>query len=345
MHRLLRRLLPGVRIAVAHGQMREDALSRVMVDFLEERYDVLISTMIVESGLDMANVNTMIVNRADRFGLAQLYQLRGRIGRRSRKAYAYFLVPPRFELSRSAQQRLATLASFNALGTGFQIAMRDLEIRGAGNLLGREQSGYINAVGFELYQRLIEEAVREVRQESEGGSAADEETLPELKLEFSTDAFFPEDYMPEGGQRLDFYRELVHATEPHRVDEIEAEIRDRFGRLPRPAQNLIAMARMRVLGQQMGAVKISVKDDRLTVEFPHDDENGRDVKELLPRVAGYPVEFSAYENLAVILPLGNALDASARLAYLVQFLRDLATPSEQVVAATARPDMMSATDK
>jgi len=344
-HRLLKRLLPGVRIAVAHGQMREDALSRVMVDFLEERYDVLISTMIVESGLDMANVNTMIVNRADRFGLAQLYQLRGRIGRRSRKAYAYFLVPPRFEVSRSAQQRLATLASFNALGTGFQIAMRDLEIRGAGNLLGREQSGYINAVGFELYQRLIEEAVREARQEAEGGSAADEETPPELKLEFSTDAFFPEDYMPEGSQRLGFYRELVHATEPHRVDEIEAEIRDRFGRLPRPAQNLIAMARVRALGQQMGAVKISVKGDRLTVEFPHDDENGRDVKELLPRVAGYPVEFSAYENLAVTLPLANAPQASGPLSYLVQFLRDLATPPEQVVEATTRPDMMSATDK
>lgn len=329
-HRLLVRLLPGVRFAVAHGQMPEETLSRVMIDFLEGRYDVLISTMIVESGLDMPNVNTMIINRADRFGLAQLYQLRGRIGRRSRKAYAYFLVPPRTEMNRAARQRLATLTSFNALGTGFQIAMRDLEIRGSGNLLGREQSGYINAVGFELYQCLIEEAVREVRQELQGQSPEGETKAPELKLEFSTDAFFPDEYMPEGAQRLGFYRELVHATQNDRIDEIEAEIRDRFGRLPVPAQNLIAMARVRVLGQHLGARKISLQDDRLTVEFSRDDENGRDIKGLLRRVTSYPVEFSAYENLAVILPLTSCPDGCSELDYLVQFLRDLASGAQQV---------------
>jgi transcription-repair coupling factor (superfamily II helicase) len=328
-HKLLRKLLPGVRFAVAHGKMPEAALSRVMVDFLEGRHDVLISTMIVESGLDMPNVNTMIVNRADRFGLAQLYQLRGRIGRSSRKAYAYFLVPPRFEITRTAEQRLATLASFDALGTGFQIAMRDLEIRGAGNLLGREQSGYINAVGFELYQRLIEEAVEEVRSEAQGeGREEQAKERRELKLECPMNAFFPEDYMPEGGHRLNFYRELAHSTEIRAIDKIEVEVRDRFGRLPPPAEALFAMARMRVLGERIGAAKITMQDSRLMVEFPKDAENGRDIKDIVRRVASYPVEFSAYSHLTVTLPFPDASDGGGLLDYLVGFLRDRAELSE-----------------
>jgi transcription-repair coupling factor (superfamily II helicase) len=324
-YRLLRRLLPSVRFGVAHGQMPESKLSRVMVDFLEGRYDVLISTMIVESGLDMPNVNTMIVNRADRFGLAQLYQLRGRIGRSSRKAYAYFLVPPRFEMTRTAAQRLSTLASFDSLGAGFQVAMRDLEIRGAGNLLGREQSGYINAVGFELYQRLIEEAVEEVRLEGAGESVPTEpKEKHELKLEFPMDAFLPEDYMPEGGQRLNFYRELVHAKELSRIGELETEVRDRFGRFPPPAQTLFAMARMRLWGEHLGAARIAMQDGRLSVEFPMNGENGQDVKSLALRIRDYPVEFSAYDQLVVSLRLPIHLPQEELLNYLVGFVRDLA---------------------
>ncbi len=227
--RMLQRVLPGVRFAVAHGQMEEHQLSRIMVDFIEGSYDVLISTMIIESGLDLPNVNTMIVNRADRFGVAQLHQLRGRIGRSSRKAYAYLLVPPKFEMSRIARERLAALTNFSSLGAGFQVAMRDLEIRGAGNLLGREQSGYINAVGFEMYQRLIEEAVREVQTDH-----LEEElpVKPELKLRIEADAFFPEPYMPEGGMRLNYYRELSRAGDLAAVADTERDVADRFGRLP-----------------------------------------------------------------------------------------------------------------
>ncbi|MBM3324651.1 MAG: transcription-repair coupling factor, partial [Calditrichaeota bacterium] len=328
-HRMLRRLLPSVRFAVAHGQMAEAALSRVMIDFLEGRYDVLISTMIVESGLDMPNVNTMIVNRADRFGLAQLYQLRGRIGRSSRKAYAYFLVPPRFEMGRTASQRLATLASFDSLGAGFQIAMRDLEIRGAGNLLGREQSGYINAVGFELYQQLIEETVEEVRKEKLGQTPDKElKEKREMKLEFGMDAFFPEDYMPEGGQRLNFYRELVHAKELSGIDKLEKEIRDCFGRCPAPAQTLFAMARMRLLGEHLGAARITLQDGNLSVEFAASDDNGRDGKDLMRRIGRYPVEFSACDQLVVSLPLPNHLQGESLLNHLVGFLQDLAEASK-----------------
>ncbi len=330
-HQLLKNLLPGVRLAVAHGKMPEDALSRVMVHFLEGRFDVLISTMIVESGLDMPNVNTMIVNRADRFGLAQLYQLRGRIGRSSRKAYAYFLGPPRWEMKRTAQQRLSTLANFNELGAGFQIAMRDLEIRGAGNLLGREQSGYINAVGFELYQRLIEEAVEEVRHEQIGISAdAQESPKVELKLEFPTDAFFPGSYIPEGSQRLNFYRELVHAKQLQRLDEIGGEIRDRFGRLPTPAQALLTMARVRVLGEQLGAERIALKDNRLSIDFPEPQGNGRDVKELLRNIADYPVEISAIDRLGIRLPLPEIHGEGNNADYLIRFLRALVEEPEEV---------------
>jgi transcription-repair coupling factor (superfamily II helicase) len=330
-HQLLKNLLPGVRFAVAHGKMPEDTLSKVMVHFLEGRIDVLISTMIVESGLDMPNVNTMVVNRADRFGLAQLYQLRGRIGRSSRKAYAYFLVPPRYEMNRTAQQRLATLANFNELGAGFQIAMRDLEIRGAGNLLGREQSGYINAVGFELYQRLIEEAVEEVRHEQLGDSAETEE-LPkvELKLEFPTDAFFPESYIPEGSQRLNFYRELVHAKQLQRLDDVESEIRDRFGRLPIPAQALMTMARVRVLGERLGAETITLQNHWLTIDFPEPRGNGQDVKKLLRNIAGYPVEISAIGRLGIKLPLPETDSEDNNANYLIRFLSTLAGEPAEV---------------
>jgi transcription-repair coupling factor (superfamily II helicase) len=317
--RMLERILPGVRFAVAHGQMDEDILARVMVDFIEGNYDVLISTMIIESGLDLPNVNTMIVNRADHFGVAQLHQLRGRIGRSSRKAYAYLLVPPKFEMSRVARERLAALTNFSSLGAGFQVAMRDLEIRGAGNLLGREQSGYINAVGFEMYQRLIEEAVHEVQVESLNGEG-DEPPKVELKLKLEADAFFPEDYMPEGGMRLNYYRELSRAQDLSKVEAMQRDVADRFGHLPEAGLNLFDMVRVRILGERLGAEKITVERRECDMEFPKDGVPRERVLDIATRSAGYPVEFSASGAVTIRLPLGMMKEWRDKLAYLLKYL-------------------------
>lgn len=318
--RLLTELLPRVRFGVAHGQMDEMELSRVMVDFLEGNYDVLVSTMIVESGLDLPNVNTMIVNRADRFGVAQLHQLRGRIGRSSRKAYAFLLVPPNFEISRVARKRLAALTNFSSLGAGFQVAMRDLEIRGAGNLLGREQSGYINAVGFEMYQRLIEEAVREVKLEDvENGNGA--APPPELKVQLEADAFFPEDYMPEGSMRLNFYRELSRAADLERVNELLNEVEDRFGRLPEDARNLFDMMRVKLLGERLEASEIDIQAPELRVRFDPERISRDRLMQLAAAGDSYPVEFSAVSDLTLRLPLGNMQEWREKLEHVVGYLQ------------------------
>ena len=323
--RMLERILPHTRFAVAHGQMEEDKLAAVMIDFIEGNYDVLVSTMIVESGLDLPNVNTLIVNRADRFGVAQLHQLRGRIGRSSRKAYAYLLVPPGFEMSRIARQRLAALTNFSSLGAGFQVAMRDLEIRGAGNLLGREQSGYINAVGFEMYQRLIEEAVREVKLDQ----FTEEPAEPvELKMKLEADAFFPESYMPEGGMRLNYYRELSRAKNFERLAEIEEEVRDRFGRTPEQALNLFDMVRVRLLGEKLGAAEINISAKELDIEFPPEGLTRAKLLDLTHRSAGYPIEISATKELRIRLPLGMTKEWRAKLEYVIGYLRMVAAVEE-----------------
>jgi transcription-repair coupling factor (superfamily II helicase) len=325
--RMLERILPNVRFAVAHGQMDEDELARVMVDFIEGNFDVLISTMIIESGLDLPNVNTMIVNRADHFGVAQLHQLRGRIGRSSRKAYAYLMVPPKFEMSRIARERLAALTNFSSLGAGFQVAMRDLEIRGAGNLLGREQSGYINAVGFEMYQRLIEEAVREVQVEHADGNGIEPEPV-ELKLKLEADAFFAEDYMPEGGMRLNYYRELSRTKELAQVDETLNEVADRFGRLPEASQNLFDMVRIRILGEKLGAEKITIDRPQSVIEFPQDSMSREQVLNITARSSGFPVEFAGSGALSIRLPLGMMKKWQDKLGYVIRYLKAVLEPEQ-----------------
>jgi transcription-repair coupling factor (superfamily II helicase) len=324
---MLERILPSLRYAIAHGQMEEDRLARVMVDFIEGRYDVLVSTMIVESGLDLPNVNTMIVNRADRFGVAQLHQLRGRIGRSSRKAYAYLLVPPQFEVSRVARQRLAALTNFSSLGAGFQVAMRDLEIRGAGNLLGREQSGYINAVGFEMYQELIEEAVHEVKITHEIGQS--EVKLPvKLKIELEADAFFPEEYMPDGGMRLNFYRELSRSAELSRVKEIQQDVQDRFGRMPESAAHLFDMMRVRILGEALGAEKIAITTAETRLDFPEGAVSREQILEIAAKSEGYAVEFGAGSTVTVRLPLGTMKKWENKLEYAIGWLGKISGKDE-----------------
>jgi transcription-repair coupling factor (superfamily II helicase) len=256
MERYLREILPDARIVVGHGQMAEGELSRAMDEFAAGRADILLCTAIIEAGLDLPNANTILVNHAHRFGLAQLYQLRGRVGRDRHRAYAYFLVPRDVSLTQDATKRLAVLEELTELGSGFRIASHDLEIRGAGNLLGKDQSGQIHQVGYELYTQLLAEAVAEL-----SGSVLAEEEEPELDLRIP--AFLPDDYIPEAGERLEFYRKLSMARTVDTADEIEMELLDRFGRLPGPARALCDLARLRAAMRAAGVAELKRGDGAL----------------------------------------------------------------------------------
>jgi transcription-repair coupling factor (superfamily II helicase) len=241
----LREAVPEARIAVAHGQMNEHALEQVIVDFWERRSDVLVCTTIVETGLDIANANTLVVDRADLLGLSQLHQLRGRVGRGRERAYAYFLYPRDRTMTDTAHQRLATIAAHTELGAGMQVAMKDLEIRGAGNLLGAEQSGQIADVGFDLYVRMVGEAVAEYR-----GDVEDEPT--DMRVELPVDAHLPHDYVPSERLRLEAYRRLSEAADEASIAAVADELRDRYGEPPEPVGNLLAVARLRALARSRG---------------------------------------------------------------------------------------------
>ncbi|MGA8248666.1 MAG: transcription-repair coupling factor, partial [Nocardioides sp.] len=249
----IRELVPGARVATAHGQMGEHQLEQVMLDFWEKRFDVLVCTTIVESGLDVSNANTMIIERADALGLSQLHQLRGRVGRSSERAYGYFLYPAEKPLTETAHERLATLAQHSDLGGGMAIAMKDLEIRGAGNLLGGEQSGHIADVGFDLYVRLVGEAVQEFRQE--GGTPDD---LGEVRIELPVDAHLPHAYIPSERLRLEMYRRLAEVRSDDDVDQIRDELDDRYGEPPLEVASLLLVARFRARARQAGISEVTI---------------------------------------------------------------------------------------
>jgi transcription-repair coupling factor (superfamily II helicase) len=249
----IRELVPEARVATAHGQMGEHQLEQVMLDFWEKRFDVLVCTTIVESGLDVSNANTMIIERADTLGLSQLHQLRGRVGRSSERAYAYFLYPAEKPLTETAHERLATLAQHSDLGGGMAIAMKDLEIRGAGNLLGGEQSGHIADVGFDLYVRLVGEAVQEFR--SDGTSADD---LGEVRIELPVDAHLPHSYIPSERLRLEMYRRLAEVRSDADVDELRDEMDDRYGEPPVEVASLLLVARFRARARQAGVSEVTI---------------------------------------------------------------------------------------
>jgi transcription-repair coupling factor (superfamily II helicase) len=248
----LRDLVPEARIEVAHGKMGEHKLEQVVLDFWERRFDVLVCTTIVETGLDISNANTLIVERADQLGLSQLHQLRGRVGRGRERAYSYFLYPPEKPLTETAIDRLQTIASNTDLGAGMAVATKDLEIRGAGNLLGGEQSGHIEGVGFDLYVRLVGEAVAAFRGE-------EEEPVAELSIELPVDAHLPHTYIPGERLRLEAYRKLAAVTSDAELAEVQAELVDRYGALPEPVSNLVAVARLRVVARQAGVAEIAVQ--------------------------------------------------------------------------------------
>jgi transcription-repair coupling factor (superfamily II helicase) len=258
----LAELVPEARIAYAHGQMPEAVLEQTVVDFWEGRIDVLVCTTIVESGMDIPNANTLIVERADAFGLSQLHQLRGRVGRGRERAYAYFLYPPEKPLTQTAHDRLETIAAHTDLGSGMAVAMKDLEIRGAGNLLGGEQSGHIANIGFDLYVRMVGEALAAVRGEHE-------EEIPEVRIELPLNAHLPHDYVPDERLRLMAYTTLAQATSESQVTEFVEEMIDRYGPLPEPVTVLVEVARLRLLARAAGITDIVMAGTRVRMAPVH----------------------------------------------------------------------------
>jgi transcription-repair coupling factor (superfamily II helicase) len=274
----LRALCPGVRFAVAHGQMAEGELETVMMDYLRGGADVLVCTSIIESGIDIPQANTLLVEHADAFGLAQLYQIRGRVGRSRERAYAYLLYDSAAALTPEAAQRLSALSDYTELGAGFKIAMRDLEIRGAGNLLGDEQSGHVAALGFELYMQMLDEAVRAAEPEGEG------EPLPEpVRLDVNVDAYVPADYVPYEQAKIEVHRRVAGSLEVADVERLREELVDRFGPIPEPLENLLALQRARIKFGQAGARTVSFHGDRLAVvPIELDSKRARRLREELP---------------------------------------------------------------
>ena len=256
----LRRLLPQVSFVVGHGQMQERELEQVMIDFLDRKYDCLVSTMIIESGLDIPSVNTILVNRADRFGLAQLYQLRGRVGRSNHRAYAYLMIPSAGTVTPDARKRLAVIAEYTALGSGFHIAMRDLEIRGAGNLLGTEQHGFISAIGFDLYCRLLKEAMQDLKGETR-------EEAPEPAIDLHVGAYIPDDYISDRKLKVGFYQRLSKVENEQEIVTLRDEMQDRFGRLPGPALILFDLVSIRQAAGKIGLKQLTVRKTEMAITY------------------------------------------------------------------------------
>ncbi len=320
----LRELVPSARIVYAHGQLPPKELEKIMMDFMQKEVDVLISTTIIGSGLDISNANTIIINRADMFGLSDLYQLRGRVGRSDRKAYCYLVTPPLHTLKRDAVQRLAVIESFTELGSGFNIALRDLDIRGAGNLLGAEQSGYIHELGFDLYQKMLAETVAELKSNefSHMFSGDDKPSARHSKacdLLFFFDALMPDYFVNATHERFAFYDKISKAPSPESVDALAIELKDRFGALPEEVSNLLLLTKLKIVGSSLGLEKIDIQKFNFTLYLPdqHDENLGnRDFLQYLfvsvqePWMQKYNPGFKMDKKIKLVLTHPAGIDTS-----------------------------------
>lgn len=326
----LAELVPGARILAAHGQMTERQLKPIMTDFLEGRGDILLCTTIAESGLDIPSVNTLIVENAENFGLAQLYQLRGRVGRSNRQAYAYFTYRPGKMLQEDARQRLSAIRDFTQLGAGFKIAMRDLEIRGAGNLLGAEQHGHIAAVGFDLYCKLVNEAIQQGL-----GEAPPKRQSLDFKLDIGIDAYIPDDYLAEEALKFELYNKIAACTESGEAAALLAEITERFGEPPRQIQNLFAILHIRNLAEELAAKSLTAPARQLSLSFGGKNPFDGSAMLNIANRYGKRLRFSGKNEFKITLAL-NSRDDDAKIAEITDFLQDIlpytAQTSEQHLA-------------
>ena len=314
---MIQELAPAARIGVGHGQMGEAELEKTMLRFMRHEFDILVCTTIIENGLDIPLANTIIIENAERQGLSELYQLRGRVGRSNRRAYAYLLVPPDTELSEVARKRLAALKEFSDLGAGFKIAALDLELRGAGNLLGGEQHGHINSVGFDTYVRLLDETVRELK---------GEEVAPEIHsaLNLGLDIRIPPDYIADENQRLRAYRQIANAAGAAARDRAEKELEDRYGPVPEAVRNLLAYSALKTVAEQAGIEVVDRRHNILNIKFHK--ETRVDPARLMNIVA--KTRGAQFTPAGVLLlPLDAQGAAGETLRFLSEKLGQLAGPA------------------
>jgi transcription-repair coupling factor (superfamily II helicase) len=346
----LRELVPYARIVCAHGQMPSRQLEKIMMDFMQQEVDVLISTSIIGSGLDISNANTIIINRADMFGLSDLYQLRGRVGRSERKAYCYMITPPLHTLKREAVQRLAVIESFTELGSGFTVALRDLDIRGAGNLLGAEQSGFIHELGFDLYQKMLEETVAELKSThfrdlfAQNGAAQDKPSSS-CDLVFFFDALIPDHYISAVHERFGFYEKISKARRDNELDAIRSELCDRFGALPDEVENMLQLSRLKLLGARNGITKMDIQPETFTIFLP--DSDGENTGNLAffqslfssvqqPWIAPFRPGFSIEKKMKLVLHRPGSIPATpdALLTAYTGLLQQLEAASKEETPET-----------
>jgi len=315
----IQQLAPQARIGVGHGQMAEAELEKAMLQFMRHEFDILVCTTIIENGLDIPLANTMIVENAERYGLSELYQLRGRVGRSNRRAYAYLLVPPDTELTEIARKRLAALKEFSDLGAGFKIAALDLELRGAGNLLGGEQHGHINSVGFDTYVRLLDETVRELK---------GEEVVPEIHsaLNLGLDIRIPADYIADENQRLRAYRQIASAATAEAREKAEKELEDRYGGVPAAVRNLLQYSALKTLAEQIGVEAIDRRASILSIKFHKETRvDPARLMAIVSKTAG--AQFTPAGVL--VLPLPGQTGAAEVLAFLQEKLEAIAPRVER----------------
>jgi len=319
---MVQELVPEARIAIAHGQMRESRLEKIMLNFYDKEYDVLVCTTIIENGLDIANVNSIIINQAEKFGLAQLYQLRGRVGRTNRVAYAYLMYQEDKILPEVAEKRLQAIKEFTSLGSGFKIAMRDMEIRGAGNILGPEQHGHIASVGYSLYCKLLEQAMEELQGE-------EEEKRVEAEVRLNLDAFIPEDYIPDSSQKIDIYQRIMAAGSDHKLADIKAELEDRFGDLPEEVANLLFISRVKLRASQLKITEVKEEQDRISCFFQ--DKQSIDSEAVMKLAREYSREIkirSAQQPVISVRKSGIKKKKELLLAVLDSLLEFVSWPAE-----------------
>jgi transcription-repair coupling factor (superfamily II helicase) len=289
----VKRLIPDARTIVAHGQLPPDKLEKAIIDFSNHDYDVLLATTIIESGIDMPNVNTIIINNAQNFGLSELHQLRGRVGRSSRKAFCYMLVPPHIPLTPVARRRLQAIESFSELGSGIHIAMQDLDIRGAGNLLGAEQSGFIADLGYETYQRILKEAVMELKNEefadtlTAEDSNEDEGFVADCTVESDMELLLPPEYVPQESERISLYKELDGIERELDLQQFKLNLEDRFGKMPKVTAELLRIPRLRYLARRLGIEKIVLKQGAMYMYFVDDNNKAYYQSPMFGRILNY----------------------------------------------------------
>jgi transcription-repair coupling factor (superfamily II helicase) len=337
--KLVNRILPHVRTVVAHGQMEGAKLEKIMMDFIHHEYDVLIATTIIESGLDIPNANTMVINEAQNFGLSDLHQLRGRVGRSNKKAFCYLLAPPMTAVTQEARRRLNAIEEFSELGSGFNIAMQDLDIRGAGNLLGKEQSGFIADIGFETYQRILNEALQELKEnefknlyqeekkETVEKQKQQQQFIYDCQIETDLQILFPDDYIPNVTERINLYRELDSIENEDDLKRFEEKLRDRFGPLPEPTSELLNVVRMRWHAIVLGFEKILIKNNTMVIHFIANQESpyyqSSVFSSILHYVQSHPGEFQLKEGKKLTMSIDQVDNINKALRILENMRENL----------------------